>query len=63
MSKYYINHVSLLDIPIEDIKSATVENPISLGDDISSKEMILDVKTLLNDDKFINLEMDVTSHQ
>ena len=53
---------SFFDIPIEEIKSATVENPISLGDDISSKEMILDVKTLLNDDKFINLEMQVINY-
>lgn len=53
---------SFLDIPIEDIKSAIVENPISLGDDISSKEMVLDVKTLLNDDKFINLEMQVVNY-
>ena len=54
---------SFYDIPFEEIISAQVENPISYGEDISSKEMILDVKTLLNDNQIINLEMQVINYK
>jgi len=53
---------AFFDIPVEDIISATVENPISYGDNVDSKEMILDVKTLLNNNQFINLEMQLINY-
>lgn len=53
---------AFFEIPIENIKSAEVGNPISYGDNVTSKEMILDVKALLNDDKIVNLEMQVVNH-
>ena len=53
---------SFIDIPFENIKSAIVENPVSIGETITSKMMILDVKTLLNNDQIINLEMQVQNY-
>ncbi len=50
---------SYLDIPINDIKSVNVRNPISYGDDITSKQMVLDIVAELNNDQIINLEMQV----
>lgn len=53
---------SFFEIPFEDIQSVVVENPISYGDDVTSKEMILDVKTYLNNNQYINLEMQVANY-
>ena len=50
---------SLLHFKPEEIKSITIKNPISLSDDISSKEHILDIEIILNNDKNINLEMQI----
>lgn len=49
------------EIPIESIKSVTVENPISYGEEFESKVMVLDIRALLNDDTIINLEMQVNN--
>ena len=50
---------SLLHLPPERIKSTIILNPIELGKGFDSKTFILDVKVLLNDEKIINLEMQI----
>ena len=50
------------NIELENIKSVTVENPILLTDNVSAKEMILDIKALMNDDTIVNLEMQVINY-
>lgn len=50
---------SLLHLPPEKIKSTVILNPIELGKGFDSKTFVLDVKILLNDEKIINLEMQV----
>ena len=50
------------DIELEDIKSVTVENPITLNDNISAKEMILDIKAVMNNNTIVNLEMQVVNY-
>lgn len=52
---------SLLHLQPEHIKSIEITNPINLAEDITGKEFILDINVLLNDDTFINLEMQVTN--
>ena len=62
------NHVlkgligALLHMDVDTIVSATIENPIELGDSFDDKTFILDVKVLLNDEKIIDLEMQVVNH-
>ena len=53
---------SFCNIPIEEIKSVVVQNPISYGEKLDSKTMVLDVKALLNDNRIINLEMQVINY-
>lgn len=59
------NHVlkgligSLLHLAPQDIISATINNPIQLGESISDKTFLLDVSITLNDYSLINLEMQV----
>ena len=50
---------SYLDLVPEIIKSIDISNPISLKEDLAAKEMILDIKAILNDETIINLEMQV----
>ena len=50
---------SYLDLVPETIKSIDISNPISLKEDLAAKEMILDIKAILNDETIINLEMQV----
>lgn len=52
---------AFLELDYDEIKTITVTNPIELGNDIDSKEMILDVKAILNDNTIINLEMQVVN--
>ena len=54
---------SYLDLAPETIKSIDISNPISLKEDIAAKEMILDIKAILNDKTIINLEMQVVNYQ
>ena len=51
------------EIAFEDIRSVIVTNPISYGDTIDSKEMVLDIKALLNDYSIINLETQVNNYK
>ena len=53
---------SLLHIPERDKLEAVVTNPIKLGEVIEDKEFRLDVNVIINDEKYINLEMQVENH-
>ena len=48
---------ALLDIPESEILSCEVINPIILGDAITEKTCILDIRVILNGDRQINIEM------
>ena len=50
---------SLLHLPLEEIDSVVIENPIELGKEIDQKDFILDIRVKLNNDTTINLEMQV----
>ena len=50
---------SLLKMKVGEIRSAEVTNPILLGESISEKTYIMDVRVVLNDEVVINLEMQV----
>lgn len=50
---------ALLHLSPEQIKKVEIMNPIDLAGDITGKEFILDIKVMLNDDKVVNLEMQV----
>lgn len=52
---------SLLYLNPQDIKSIQILNPIIPGESIDMKSFILDINILLNDDTFINLEMQVAN--
>jgi predicted transposase/invertase (TIGR01784 family) len=51
-----------LDISIADIRKIQVTNSITLSDNPAGKEMILDIKSEMNDDTIINLEMQVLNN-
>ena len=53
---------ALLNLPKESIASAIIENPIELGKSIDDKTCILDLKITLNDQKILNIEMQVTDY-
>ena len=48
---------ALLHMRPEEIKSISVENPITLGDAMDKKTIVFDVKIKLNNNTLINLEM------
>ena len=50
---------SVLHLSEEDTISVTLQNPIVLGEEIDSKEYILDLAILINQTEFLNLEMQV----
>ena len=50
---------SLLHLDPSSIKKITIRNPINLAEDITGKDFIMDVELMLNDDRLINLEMQV----
>ncbi|MBD5521464.1 MAG: Rpn family recombination-promoting nuclease/putative transposase [Lachnospiraceae bacterium] len=52
---------ALLHLQESDIRSEEITNTIVLGQSIASKEIRLDVNVLLNDDRLINLEMQVAN--
>ena len=53
---------ALLNLPDKSITSVMVENPIELGKVINDKTCILDLKITLNDEKILNIEMQVTDY-
>lgn len=48
---------ALLHIPFYQIVSCEITNPIILGQAITDKNCILDVRVLLNNNSLINIEM------
>ena len=50
---------ALLSMKPEEIVSVIITNPIQPGDSMDDKNMILDVRVLLNNQEIINLEMQV----
>ena len=53
---------SILGLSLEQIRSVEILNPIILGQNISAKDFILDVRVLLNNNTQVNLEMQVLNH-
>ena len=53
---------SFLEMDESEITEINVTNPISLSDDVNAKEMILDIKAILNDTYITNLEMQVINN-
>ena len=49
----------LLHLPITDISSVKISNPIELGKSCDDKDFYLDVKVILNSNIIINLEIQV----
>jgi len=54
---------ALLHLSPKDVKSTVILNPIELGKGLEGKAFVLDVKVLLNDEKIINLEMQVVNQE
>jgi len=52
---------ALLHLKAEDIKSVRITNPIKLGSAIDNKTFILDVEVMLNEERNVNLEMQVVN--
>jgi len=52
---------SLLHFNPQEIHSLEISNPIDIGKSISDKEIVLDIKLILNDHTIINLEMQVNN--
>ncbi|MDE6636232.1 MAG: Rpn family recombination-promoting nuclease/putative transposase, partial [Lachnospiraceae bacterium] len=50
---------SLLRLNPKDISSLEITNPIELGKSIDDKDFILDIAIRMNDNTFINLEMQI----
>lgn len=59
-----INLISaLLGIEEDDITTCEITNPISLGESIGDKECILDIKLVLNENKNINIELQIKKEE
>ncbi|MDE6925918.1 MAG: Rpn family recombination-promoting nuclease/putative transposase [Acetatifactor sp.] len=52
---------SLLHLKDEQVQTVIITNPIELGETIDSKTFFLDVKVLMNDQTYVNLEMQVVN--
>ena len=52
---------ALLSLKLDEISSVTITNPIQEGETVDDKNIILDVKLILNDTHVINLEMQVAN--
>ncbi len=50
----------LLEIPKESIQEVNILNPIILGETIDDKTCVLDLHIHLNNNEFINIEMQVS---
>ena len=50
---------SLLGLTTEEVRSITIQNPIQLGETITDKDIVLDIRILLNDNHLLNIEMQV----
>ena len=54
---------ALLFLPAEEIVDTIIMNPIELGETVDDKTCILDIKIKLNDNKIINIELQVTQYE
>ena len=54
---------ALLDLDKSEVVSCEILNPIVLGKHIDEKSSILDIRILLNDARYINLEMQVANFE
>lgn len=65
MNKNVLKHLvaALLMISVEMIIDLEIQNPIVLGEHIDAKECILDIKILLNNNQYINIEMQVSKQK
>lgn len=52
----------LLHMEPEELFSVEINNPIELGAAVDDKGIILDIKMILNNDRILNLEMQVTNY-
>lgn len=52
---------ALLHIRRSDIVTVEILNPIILGEDIGKKDIVLDLRVLMNDNTILNLEMQVNN--
>ena len=52
---------ALLHLKPENVKTIVVKNPINLASNMVGKEFILDINVMLDDEKLINLEMQVAN--
>ena len=50
---------ALLNLKPEDVISVEIQNPIDLSKNITGKDFVLDIKVLLNNNRLLNLEMQV----
>ena len=54
---------ALLHLDPENVQEVSIENPIELGKSYEEKDLILDIKAMLNGNMVINLEMQVVNEQ
>lgn len=52
---------AVLHLEPSEIQSVEIQNPINLSEDVEGKEFILDIRVMLNDNKLINLEMQLNN--
>ena len=52
---------ALLHLSPKDIKTIVVRNPVNLSSSLTGKDFIMDINIMLNDNKLINLEMQVAN--
>ncbi len=51
---------AMIDIPVGSVVSLEVLNPITYGSSVKDKSCIMDLRLLLNNNRYINLEMQVS---
>lgn len=54
---------SILGIPVTSVTELEIKNPIVLGEEIDSKTCILDIKLLINNNHYYNIEMQVSKQK
>lgn len=54
---------AILGIPVTSVTELEIKNPIVLGEEIDSKTCILDIKLLINNNHYYNIEMQVSKQK
>ncbi len=52
---------SLLHLKPDELRSTEIQNPFILGDSVGEKDIILDIKVVINDNAILDLEMQVVN--